>query len=116
MPGQSSKLLFEIGFMNQLMESLNWLKHGQYKERNNLRYLAEIVRREDSGAICTTSEMEQTLPFTGRAITAAMRTLENKGLVEIEGGRPQFYSSTVLGRYVLGMLGDENHPDSNGSE
>ena len=116
MPGQSSKLLFEIGFMNQLMESLNWLKHGQYKERNNLRYLAEIVRREDSGEICTTSEMEQTLPYTGRAITAAMRTLGNKGLVEIKGERPQFYSSTVLGRYVLSMFGDENHPDSKGSE
>ena len=104
MPGESSELLFEIGFMNDLMSSINWLKHGRYNERNNLRYLSEVIRREESGEICTAEQMAITLtPIVPKSIRNAMRTLKGHGLVEIEG-HPQEYSSTTLGRYVLSMF------------
>jgi hypothetical protein len=103
MPGQSSKLLFEIGFMNDLMSSINWLKHGRYNEQNNLRYLSEVIRREEGGEICTAEQMEQSLPFVAKSIRNAMRVLKAHGLVEIEG-HPQEYSSTKLGHYVLSMF------------
>ena len=111
MPGQSSKLLFEIGFMNDLMSSINWLKHGRYNEKNNLRYLSEVIRREDSGEICTAEQMAITLsPISPKAIRNAMRVLKNHGLVEIEG-HPRVYSSTTLGRYVLPMFDIPNEED-----
>ncbi|MEC7704595.1 MAG: hypothetical protein VX906_05050 [Candidatus Thermoplasmatota archaeon] len=105
MPGQSSKLLFEIGFMNHLMAAINWLKHGRYNEKKNLRYLSEVIRREESGQICTAEEMATTLaPTVPKSIRNAMRVLKDHGLVEIEGIKPQEYSSTRLGHYVLSMF------------
>ena len=103
-PGQSSKLLFEIGFMNDLMAAINWLKHGRYNEKKNLRYLSEVIRRKESGEICTAEQMAITLaPTVPKSIRNAMRVLKEHGLVEIEG-HPQEYSSTKLGHYVLSMF------------
>ena len=116
MPGQSNKLLFEIGFMNDLMSSINWLKHGRYNEKNNLRYLSEVIRREESGESCTAEQMAITLaPIVPKSIRNAMRVLKDHGLVEIKG-HPQEYSSTTLGRYVLSMFDISNEGESFGSE
>jgi len=105
MPGQSNKLLFEIGFMNNLMAAINWLKHGRYNEKKNLRYLSEVIRREESGEICTAEAMAITLtPTVPKSIRNAMRVLKDHGLVEIGGLSPQEYSSTKLGHYVLNIF------------
>jgi hypothetical protein len=90
--------------MNNLMAAINWLKHGRYNEKKNLRYLSEVIRREESGEICTAEEMAITLaPTVPKSIRNAMRVLKEHGLVEIEG-HPQEYSSSTLGHYVLSMF------------
>ena len=105
-PGQTENLVIEIGFLNQLMKTLNWLEHGHYKEKNNLRYLRELIRREDCGEVCTAQEMATTLSPTARkTIQNAMRVLKEHNLVEIDQtATPQVYSSTTLGRYVLNLF------------
>jgi len=116
MPGKSSNLLFEIGFMNDLMSSINWLKYGRYNEKNNLRYLSEVIRREESGEIRTAEEMATTLdPIVPKSIRNAMRVLKDHGLVEIEG-HPQEYSSTTLGHYVLSLFQAHDEGERSGSE
>ena len=102
---RSEDLLLEIEFMNKLMSSVSWLR-GHYTNKNNLRYLTEVIRREHEGGVLTASEISKTLsPVTDRAVRNAMRTLKGRGLVDFEAKTsPQIYKSTLLGRYVIRMF------------
>ena len=108
---RSGDLLFEIGFMNNLMETINWLR-SHYSVSKNLRYLDEVIRREGTGEILTASEIAQTLPFTQEATRNAMRLLRSKGLIDYDPDtKPQIYSSTTLGHYVLSMFGSSEEEE-----
>jgi len=112
-PGNTENLLFEIDFMNNLMSAINWLRE-HYTNPRNLRYLRELVRREDDGEVCTAEEMVQTLqPKTAKSVQNAMRVLKTHGLVEIhkgeiKGKKTQTFSSTRLGHNVLNMYPSSN--------
>ena len=105
----SENLLLEIEFMNKLMSSVSWLRQ-HYRNKDNLRYLTEVIRRERDGGVISASEISKTLsPKTAKAVRNAMRTLKEKGLVDFEAGTsPQIYKSTLLGKYVIRMF----HVDS----
>ena len=109
--------VFEIGFMNDLMRSISFFRDGHYQSKKNLVYLNEVVRRESEGLPIIAREMALTLTFTDKAIRNAMRILKNHGLVDFERNedgtekKPQVYSSTMLGRYVLTMFGAQDLKD-----
>lgn len=98
-----SDLLFEIDFMNKLMSTVSWLR-AHYKNKKNLKYLKEVIQRESTNEPITAHEMSLSLPFTDKAVRNAMRTLDDKGLVVIHKGKPNTYSSTLLGGYVIRMF------------
>ncbi len=94
-------LLFEIGFLNDLMKAVSWL-NAHYKNEKNLKYLAETIRRESNSEITTSQEISKALhPKTDKAVRNAMRILKDKGLIDYESNTsPQMYSSTLLGKYI----------------
>lgn len=102
---RQEELLLEIEFMNKLMSSASWLR-GHYKNKNNLRYLTELIRRENEGEVTSAIAISETLtPFTDKAVRDAMRKLKKRGLVDFESRTsPQVYKSTLLGRYVIRMF------------
>jgi Mn-dependent DtxR family transcriptional regulator len=99
------------------MSTINWLRN-HYNNGKNLRYLREVIRREDEGSILTASEMASSLaPITAKAVRNAMRVLKDHGLVDYKSdAKPQIYSSTTLGHYVLTMFGTQNEAEDIGSE
>jgi hypothetical protein len=103
--GRTDNLLLEIGFMNELMSTVSWLR-GHYNSKKNLRYLNETIRREKKGDVTTAQEISRTLsPVTDKAVRNAMRVLKDKGLIDYESDTsPQIYKSTLLGRYVIRMF------------
>ena len=110
-PGNTRDLLFEIDFMNNLMSAVNWLR-SHYSVRKNLRYLDEVIRREGTGEKLTALEIAQTLPFTQEATRNAMRLLKSKGLIDYDPDtKPQIYSSTTLGHYILSMFGSSEEEE-----
>jgi hypothetical protein len=115
-PGHTENLLFEIDFMNNLMSAVHWLRE-HYTNVRNLRYLRELVRREENGEVCTAEEIALTLqPITAKSVQNAMRVLKTHGLVEIHKGKikkkkTQTFSPTRLGYHVLNM-----YPSSNEEE
>jgi Mn-dependent DtxR family transcriptional regulator len=88
-----------------------------YTNVRNLRYLRELVRREENGEVCTAEEIALTLqPITAKSVQNAMRVLKTHGLVEIHKGKikkkkTQTFSPTRLGYHVLNM-----YPSSNEEE
>jgi hypothetical protein len=94
-------LLFEIGFLNDLMKAVSWL-NAHHKNEKNLRYLAETIRRESNNEINTSQEISKTLsPITDKAVRNAMRVLKEKGLIDFDSNTsPQIYKSTLLGKYI----------------
>ncbi len=94
-------LLFEVGFLNDLMKAVSWL-NAHHKNEKNLRYLAETIRRETNSEIITSLEISKALsPITDKAVRNAMRVLKEKGLIDFESNTsPQIYSSTLLGKYI----------------
>lgn len=102
---RTDDLLIEIGFLNDLMKAVSWL-NGHYKNKKNLRYLTETIRREQDGEITTALEISNALsPVTDKAVRNAMRILKEKGLIDYEPETsPQIYKSTLLGKYVNRMF------------
>ena len=102
---RQEELLLEIEFMNNLMSSVSWLR-AHYKNKNNLRHLSELIRREIEGEVTSAIAIAETLyPLTDKAVRNAMRKLKDRGLVDFENGTsPQVYKSTLLGRYVIRMF------------
>ena len=98
---QTDELLFEIGFLNDLMKAVSWL-NAHYKNEKNLKYLAETIRRESNSEITTSQEISKALhPKTDKAVRNAMRILKDKGSIDYESNTsPQMYSSTLLGKYI----------------
>ena len=94
-------LLFEIGFLNDLMKAVSWL-NAHPKNEKNLKYLAETIRRESNNEIITSQEISKTLsPITDKAVRNAMRVLKEKGLIDFDSNTsPQIYNSTLLGKYI----------------
>ena len=106
---RAEELLFEIGFMNELMTTISWLRDGHYSRKNNLRYLNEVIRREANDEIRNSHEISLSLsPITDRAVRNGMRVLEERKLIVIEKGHTHSYNSTPLGRYVLRMFHDSS--------
>ena len=94
-------LLFEIGFLNDLMKAASWL-NSHPKSEKNLKYLAETIRRESDNEITTALEISKSLtPYTDKSVRNAMRILKEKGLIDYEPNTsPQIYKSTLLGKYI----------------
>ena len=94
-------LLFEIGFLNDLMKAVSWL-NAHPKNEKNLKYLAETIRRESNSEIITSLEISKALsPITDKAVRNAMRVLKEKGLIDFDSNTsPQIYKSTLLGKYI----------------
>ncbi len=94
-------LLFEVGFLNDLMKAVSWL-NAHPKSEKNLKYLAETIRRESDNEITTALEISKSLvPYTDKSVRNAMRILKEKGLITYESNTsPQIYSSTLLGKYI----------------
>ena len=109
---RTDNLLLEIGFMNELMSTVSWLR-GHYNNKKNLRYLAETIRREKQGGVITALEISKTLsPVTDKAVRNAMRVLKDRGLIDYESGTsPQIYKSTLLGRYVNRMFDTDSEQE-----
>jgi hypothetical protein len=106
---REKELLFEIGFMNELMSTISWLRDGHYSTKKNLRYLKEVIRREANDEIRNSHEISLSLsPITDRAVRNGMRVLEERKLIVIEKGMTHSYNSTPLGRYVLRMFYDSS--------
>ena len=105
---RSEDLLFEIDFMNELMSTVSWLR-GHYTNKNNLRYLHEVIRRELSDSPRTAHDISLSLnPITDRAVRNGMRVLEKRGLIDVEKGKTHTYNSTLLGKYVIRMFYSES--------
>ena len=102
---RTDDLLIEIGFLNDLMKAVSWL-NAHYKNKKNLRYLTETIRRELNGEITTALEISNALsPVTDKAVRNAMRILKEKGFIDYEPETsPQIYKSTPLGKYVNRMF------------
>ena len=92
---------------------LHWMKGSglqsntpHYKNKKNLRYLTETIRRELNGEITTALEISNALsPVTDKAVRNAMRILKEKGFIDYEPETsPQIYKSTPLGKYVNRMF------------
>ena len=105
---RSGDLLFEIDFMNELMSTVSWLR-GHYTNKNNLRYLHEVIRRESNDSPRTAHEISLSLsPITDRAVRNGMRVLAKRGLIDVEKGKTHTYNSTLLGKYVIRMFYSES--------
>lgn len=98
---RTDELLFEIEFLNDLMKAVSWL-NAHYKNENNLKYLAETIRRESNNEIITALEISKALsPLTDKAVRNAMRVLKEKGFIDYDSDiSPQIYKSTLLGKYI----------------
>ncbi|MBT3657448.1 MAG: hypothetical protein HN544_04550 [Euryarchaeota archaeon] len=98
---RTGELLFEIEFLNDLMKVHSWI-NAHTKNKNNLRYLIETIRRESNSEITTALEISRTLyPLTDKSVRNAMRVLKEKGLIDYDSDNsPQIYKSTLLGKYV----------------
>tara|TARA_B110000902_G_C14163813_1_gene534158 strand:- start:343 stop:1101 length:759 start_codon:yes stop_codon:yes gene_type:complete len=98
---RTGELLFEIEFLNDLMKVHSWI-NAHTKNKNNLRYLIETIRRESNSEITTALEISRTLsPLTDKSVRNAMRVLKEKGLIDYDSDiSPQIYKSTLLGKYV----------------
>ena len=59
---RQEELLLEIEFMNNLMSSVSWLR-AHYKNKNNLRHLSELIRREIEGEVTSLLRFRNPLSF-----------------------------------------------------
>ena len=98
---RTGELLFEIEFLNDLMKVHSWI-NAHTKNKNNLRYLIETIRRESNSETTTALEISRTLsPLTDKSVRNAMRVLKEKGLIDFDSNTsPQIYKSTLLGKYI----------------
>ena len=101
--------VIQIDFISGLTKSLAWLLRGHYKNKENLVYLEETIKREFEGtppSEISSAAISKASNVSERAVRNAMKKLKSHGLVEFDSKvRPQEYSSTILGRFVLGMIG-----------
>lgn len=97
--------VIQIDFISDLTKSLAWLR-GHYKNRKNLVYLEEVIKRERERALTTSRSISETVGLSERSVRNAMQQLKLHGLINFNSkARPQEYSSTDLGKFVLGLIG-----------
>ena len=112
--------LYEMTFLNQLMNSLNWINNDK-RHLENPKYLQVISNREHAGLESTArkidrnkigvelseEEMKLTLLMTDRTITRQLQLLESKGWVSFKGNNPRIWSLEDLGRFILSIYGEQ---------
>ena len=122
----SGEYLFEITFMNRLMNSINWINSDK-RHLENLKYLQVIYNRELVGLESTSLKMDRTkidselseeeknltILRVDRTITRQLILLESKGWVSSKGKNPRLWSLEALGRFILSVYG--NQSDENDS-
>ena len=122
-PYYEREYVLEIENLNKITAINNWLE-SHYTKKRNLRYLREIIRLEDerdsieqqlreqgiepseyegSNEIFSAKIAENLSPITQKAVDNALRVLEAKDLISIEGKRGRVISSTKLGRLTIKM-------------
>jgi len=112
--------LFEITFMNRLMNSINWINSDK-RHLENLKYLQVLQNREDAGLESTSPKMDRTkldvepsehekrmtIMRVDRSITRQLNLLESKGWVSFEGNNPKVWSLEPLGLFILSVYGEQ---------
>ena len=100
--------VIQIDFISGLTKALSWLR-GHYKNKENLIYLEETIKREVEGtplSEISSAAISEASNVSEKAVRNAMKKLKSHRLVEYDSkAKPQVYSSTILGRFVLGMIG-----------
>jgi len=112
-PYYDEEYVLDIENLNKITAINNWLeKH--YTNGRNLRYLREIIRLEDGGEkeIYSGKIAENLPPITQKAVDNALRILETKELIHIEGKRDRIINSTNLGRLTIKMNPEDLELDS----
>ena len=97
--------VIRIDFISNLTKSLAWLR-GHYKNRGNLVYLEETIKREQEGTLTASGPISKAVGRSERSVRNAMQQLKLHGLVDFDSKvRTREYSSTDLGKFVLGLIG-----------
>ena len=101
----SNNLLLELDFMNDLMSTISWLRE-HYKNKKNLRYLEEVIRRDKNGLMADAAGIAESMkPITTKSIRNSMRVLKGRSLITYdEYKKPHVYKPTQLGKYVVKMF------------
>jgi hypothetical protein len=101
----SDNLLLELDFLNDLMSTISWLRE-HYKNKENLPYLEEVIRRDKNGLMTDAAEIAESMkPKTTKSIRNSMRVLKRRSLITYdESKKPHVYKPTQLGKYVVKMF------------
>ena len=101
----SDNLLLELDFLNDLMSTISWLRE-HYKNKENLPYLEEVIRRDKNGLMTDAAEIAESMkPKTTKSIRNSMRVLKRRSLITYdESKKPHEYKPTQLGKYVVKMF------------
>lgn len=103
--------VLEIDNLNNITAIKSWLDN-HYRNPNNLRYLNEIILLEERGERDIVADrIAERLPFTIEATHQAIRRLEARGLIETEGKKPKFASSTNLGKLAIRLFFEDNQEE-----
>jgi len=101
----SDNLLLELDFLNNLMSTISWLRK-HYRNKDNLTYLEEVIRRDKNGLMTNAAEIAESMkPKTTKSVRNAMRVLKGRSLITYdESKKPHVYKPTHLGKYVVKMF------------
>ena len=97
--------MLELDFLNDLMSTISWLRE-HYKNKENLPYLEEVIRRDKNGLMTDAAEIAESMkPKTTKSIRNSMRVLKRRSLITYdESKKPHVYKPTQLGKYVVKMF------------
>jgi hypothetical protein len=111
------EFVLDIDNLNKITATMSWLD-SHYTKSKNLRYLREIIHLEETGdkEISSAKITEKLVPITKKAVDNALRTLEKKELINIQGKRNRTLNSTDLGKLIIRLKPPDLSADESGSD